>query len=165
MDVAFERYAHADPAFEIDLPAGAEVGTVAGTLVVARAPQSASSSPFRSNLTIVAEELPADVDPAEHEEASLVQEAAGLPGWRLIDRATDTIDGDAASRTLATYMVGRGSGVDVGRDLPVTLEQWRLVRGGHAWIASASCETGDYALFGQLWATCATSLRVGRAAS
>lgn len=165
MDVAFERYTHADPAFEIDLPAGAEVGAVAGTLVVARAPESASSSPFRSNLTIVAEELPDDVDPAEHAEASLVQEAEGLPGWRLIDRATDMIDGHEASRTLATYIVGRESGVDFGRDLPVTLEQWRLVRGSRAWIASASCETGDYALFGQLWATCATSLRVGNSSS
>lgn len=159
----FERYAHADPPFEIAFPAGAELGVMPGTLVMARAPDGLSSSPFRSNLTLVAEDLLEDIDPAEHAEASLAEEARSLPGWRLIDSATDRVDDTDAERTLATYLVERSSGIDFGRDLSVTLEQWRLVRGRRAWIASASCETGDFGLFGEVWATCARSLRIGAA--
>ena len=82
-----ERYRHPAPAFEIDLPTGFEVGVMPGVLVVARAPEAASASPFRANLTVVAQQLPPGVDPVELSDGSLAEQARTFPGWRLIDRA------------------------------------------------------------------------------
>jgi hypothetical protein len=159
------RYVHEDPAFAIDMPVDADLGTTAGMLVVARAPEGLTASPFRSNLTIVAQDLPGDVDHAELAEQSLAEEARALPNWRLIDRATETVGELPAERTLATYIVGRGSGVDFGRDLSVTVQQWRIVEGTRQWITSASCETPEFALVGDLWADSAVTLRLGAPAS
>jgi hypothetical protein len=157
--VELERYRHPDPRFEIDLPQGAELGVMPGMVLVARLPEDASPSPFRSNLTIVAQELPAGVDVSAHGDASLAEEARSLPEWRLIDRAPAEVGGRTAERTLATYRLGRDSGIDAGRALSVTVEQWRLLRDGLAWIVSASCESGDYGLVCDLWTECAESLR------
>jgi hypothetical protein len=159
------RHEHPDPPFAIDLPAGAELGVMPGVLLVARLPRELSGSPFQSNLTVVAEDLPADVDAEAHAEASLRQEAEALPGWRLIDRAQAQVGEAPADRTLATYLVGRRSGVDLGRQVSITLEQWRLRHGARSWIVSASCETGDYGLLGELWTACAESLRPGAGAA
>src|SRR5262245_51744016 len=101
--VELERYRHPDPAFDIDLPAAAELGVMPGTLIVARAPEGASDSPFRTNLTVVAQHLPPGVDRERYAEAALAQEAGSLPEWRLIDRAPAEVDGRPAERTLATY--------------------------------------------------------------
>ena len=158
-----ERYRHADPAFEIDLPPGTEVGTMPGMLVVARAPEDASSSPFRTNLTVVAQELPPGTGPRALAEASLAEAARSFPGWRLIDRAPARLGELTAERTLATYLPSRRSGVDFGRPLSVAVEQWRVLHGGLAWILSASCETPDYGCFGDVWRACAASWRPGEA--
>jgi hypothetical protein len=152
-----ERYSHPDPAFEIDFPAGFELGTMPGTLVAARAP--AGASPFRPNLTVIAQELPPGIDPAALSEASLAEQARSFPRWRLIDRAEARIGGLPAERTLVTYLLTRDSGVDLGREVSITVEQWRMLRAGEAWIVSASCETAEYGLLGDLWSACAESLR------
>jgi hypothetical protein len=157
------RVRGSDPPFAIDLPDGLELGEMPGVLLVARAPEDVSGSPFRTNLTVVAEELPPDADLAAHAEASLADAARNLPGWRLIDRAPAQVGGRDGERTLATYLVARDSGVDFGRDLSVTVEQWRVVHEGRAWIASASCETGEYGLVCDAWTACAESLRPGGA--
>ena len=162
--VELERYQHPDPGFEIDLPQGVELGVMPGMVLVARLPLDESRSPFRGNLTIVAQELPAGVDVAAHGDASLAEEARSLPNWRLIDRAPAEVGGLPAERTLATYRLGRDSGIDAGRALSVTVEQWRLLRDGLAWIVSVSCESSEYGLFCDLWTACAESLRPGEAA-
>jgi hypothetical protein len=156
-----QRYRHPDPTFEIDLPPGAEVGTMPGTLIVARAPEQASASPFRTNLTVVAHEVPGGIDPERYAEAALAESARALPRWRLIDRAPAQIDGLPAERALATYLMSRASGVDFGRELSVAVEQWWQLREGMAWILSASCEAAEYGRFGELWAACAESLQPG----
>ena len=156
-----ERHVHPDPRFEIDLPSGTELGIMPGVVLVARAPESASSSPFRTNLTVVAQALPAGADPDRYAELALAEEAGSFPDWRLIDRAEAWIGELPAERTLATYRLSRSSGVDFGRELSVTVEQWRLVHEDLAWIVSASCETGEYALVADLWTACAESLRPG----
>ena len=153
------RYAHDEPAFEIDLPADAELAEMDGMLLAARAPEGTTASPFRSNLTIVAQDLPGDIDHEALAEASLAHEARTFPNWRLIDRSAAQLGDTPAERTLATYVMGRASGVDFGRDLSVTVQQWRVICGSRAWIASASCETPDFALVGDLWAACAETLR------
>jgi hypothetical protein len=155
------RHRHADPAFAIDLPDGVELGDVPGTLLAARQPADASASPFRSNLTVVAEPLPDGLDLDVYCEGSLAVQARMFPHWRLLDRDTVEVSERPALRTLATYRVARDSGVDFGRTLSVTVEQWRLVAGRMAWIASASCETPEYGLVGETWAESATSLVVG----
>lgn len=155
------RYVHDEPAFEIELPADAELEEVPGMLLAARAPEGVTASPFRSNLTIVAQDLPGDDVHDALAEASLAEEARTLPNWRLIDRAPAQLGDLPAERTLATYVVGRASGVDFGRDLSVTVQQWRTIQGSRAWIASASCETPDFALVGDRWAACAATLRPG----
>jgi hypothetical protein len=156
-----QRYLHADPAFGIDLPDGVELMEVPGMLLTARRPAEVSASPFRSNLTIVAEPLPEGLDFEAYCEGSLPLQARMFPHWRLLDRETVEVSERPALRTLATYRVARDSGIDFGRTLSVTVEQWRLVADGAAWIASASCETPEYGLVGETWAESATSLLVG----
>jgi hypothetical protein len=155
------RYRHADPAFAIDLPEGVELGDVPGMLLAARRPAEASTSPFRSNLTVVAEPLPEELDLAAYCEGSLAVQARMFPHWRLLDFETVEVSARPAVRTLATYRAARDSGVDFGRTLSVTVEQWRFVADRTAWIASASCETPEYGLVGEAWAESATSLVVG----
>jgi hypothetical protein len=154
-----ERYRHPAPAFEIDLPTGFELGVMPGVLVVARAPEAASASPFRANLTVVAQQLPPGVDPVELSDGSLAEQARTFPGWRLIDRAEARIGELPAERTLATYRVTRDSGIDMGRGVSIAVEQWRALAGDVAWIVSGSCETAEYGLVGELWRACAESLR------
>jgi hypothetical protein len=154
-----ERYRHPDPTFEIDLPAGFELGVMPGVLIVARAPETASRSPFRANLTVVAQELPPGVDPVALSDGSLAEQARSFPRWRLIDRAEARIGELPAERTLATYLVTRDSGIDMGRSVSVAVEQWRAQAGDVAWIVSGSCETPHYGLVADLWAACAESLR------
>jgi hypothetical protein len=156
------RYRHADPAFAIDLPDGVELGDVPGMLLAARRPAEASASPFRSNLTVVAEPLPEGLGLDAYCEGSLAVQARMFPHWRLLDRETVEVSDRRAVRTLATYRAARDSGVDFGRTLSVTVEQWRLVADRTAWIASASCETPEYGLVGEVWAESATSLEVGQ---
>lgn len=157
------RHRHADPAFGIDLPDGVDLIDVPGMLLTARRPAEASASPFRSNLTVVAEPLPEGLDLDAYCEGSLAVQARMFPHWRLLDRETVEMSDQPAVRTLATYRAARDSGVDFGRTLSVTVEQWRLVAGRTAWIASASCETPEYGLVGEAWAESATSLVVGDA--
>jgi hypothetical protein len=157
-------YRHDDPAFEIDLPVGMEVGAMPGVCVVAREPEG-ERSPFRSNLTVVAQDLPPGIDPVELAEASLAEEARRFPHWRLIDRAPARVGELDAERTLATYRLARDSGVDFGRELSIAVEQWRAQVGERVWIVSASAESGDYGLVSELWAACAESLRPGGGAA
>lgn len=155
------RHEHADPPFAIDLPDGVELIDLPGMLMTARRPAEASRSPFRSNLTLVAEPLPDGLDLGAYCDGSLAVQAQMFPHWRLVDREAAEVGGRPAVRTLATYRAARDSGVDFGRVLSVAVEQWRLLDENMAWIASASCETPEYAMVGEAWAASVGSLRVG----
>jgi hypothetical protein len=98
-----------------------------GVLVVASAPASATRSPFRTNLTVVAQQLAAGTDPEDYAAGALAEAARSFPDWRLIDRTAVEIAGLRGERTLATYRVAQDSGIDFGRELSVAVEQWRLV--------------------------------------
>lgn len=153
---------HADPPFAIDLPADVEIDTeAAGTLLVARDPGGEARSPFRANLTVVAERLPDGFDPAEYSTTALAQAERSIPGWRLIDRTDTTIAGRPGERTLATYLITPESGIDLGRAVSVTLEQWRVIDADVAWIVSCSCDTAEYWQAADTWTRCAESLRLG----
>jgi hypothetical protein len=150
-------YRHRDPAFEIGVPAGFELGALPGALVVARAPEG--RSPFRANLTVVAHELPPETDAAALSDGALAEQARSFPGWRLIDRAAARVGGLRAERTLITYLLTRDSGIDLGREASIAVEQWRTLGSGVSWIVSGSCETPEYGRFAPLWSACAASLR------
>ena len=152
---------HADPPFAIELPDGVELIDLPGMLLTARRPAEASRSPFRSNLTVVAEPLPPGLHLDAYCDGSLAVQARMFPHWRVIDREAVELGDRPAVRTLATYRAARDSGVDFGRVLSGTVEQWRLLDDGTAWIASASCETPEYGLVGEAWAASVGSLRVG----
>ena len=156
-----ERYRHPDPEFEIDVPAGFDLGAMPGALVVARAPEGTSASPFRANLTVVAQQLPPGIDAATLSQASLAEQAHCFPGWRLIDRAGAWIGGLPAERTLVTYLLTRDSGLDLGRETSIAVEQWRMLRSDVAWIVSGSSETPEYGRFAGVWSVCAGSLVAG----
>ena len=158
------RHVHADPPFALDLPDEVELIELPGMLLTALRPAGATASPFRSNLTVVAEALPDGLDLDAYCEGSLAVQARMFPHWRVIDREATELGGEPALRTLATYRAARDSGADFGRVLSVTVEQWRLIAGRTAWVASASCETPEYALVGEAWAASVGSLRVGAAA-
>jgi hypothetical protein len=150
------RHCHADPAFTIDLPPDVELLSVSGLPLIARDPASGSGSPFRANLTVAVGALEPAADPPV--------ELESLPSWRLIDRAEDTLGGLPAERVLATYVLDAQDGVDLGRPVSVTLEQWRLEHAGQAWVVSCSCDTLEYALAARTWAVCAESVRPGATA-
>jgi hypothetical protein len=154
-----ERHRHPDPACAIDLPAGFEVGTMPGMLLVARAPEGFSPSPFAPNLTLAAQRLSPATDLGALGDEALAVAQRSLPAWRLLDRTDATIGRLEGERTLATYLVRRGSGVDLGRDVSVAVEQWRVVGDGLAWIVSGSCESAEYGQLCDLWAASAESLR------
>jgi hypothetical protein len=137
------------PEFFIDLPEDVEVGELPGTLLVARDPRGAS--PFRANLTVVAEQVPPGFGLAEYTAAGLDQAVDAIPGFRLIDRAEATLAGLPAERTLATYLAGPVS---------VTLEQWRAIAGDRAWVVSCSCDTAEYFKAADVWSACAESLEL-----
>jgi hypothetical protein len=157
------RYRHPDPAFAIDLPAEAERSSD-GALLVAREPVPDPAPAFRANLTVVAEQIPGGLGFAAYVDRSIADESEMLPGWRLIDREDTEIGGRPAVRTLATYLASAMPGFDVGRDLSVALEQWRIEHAGAAWIASVSCDAVEYALVAEVWRACAESLRPGETA-
>ncbi len=148
------------PDFTIDLPEDVEVGELPGTLLVARDPNGAS--PFRANLTVVAEALPPGFGLAEYTAAGLDQAEAAIPGFRLIDRAETQLAGRPAVRTLATYLVTPESGIDLGRPVSVTLEQWRTIADDRAWVVSCSCDTAEYWQAAEGWSACAESLELTR---
>jgi hypothetical protein len=150
------RHCHADPPFTIDLPPDVELFSVPGVPLIARDPTSGSGSPFRANLTLAVDALEPAADPPV--------ELESLPSWRLIDRAEDTVAGLPAERLLATYVLDAQDGVDLGRPVSVTLEQWRLAHAGLAWVVSCSCDTLEYAVAARTWAVCAESLRPGATA-
>ena len=152
-----ERYRHDDPPFTVDLPAGAELGVMPGLLIVARAPEAATVSPFRPNITILAQELPAGTDLDALADAAIDEAARCLPAWHLLDREAGE---GADERTLATYLA-RLEGVDLGREVPVVVEQWRRVHDGLLWVLSASCELAEYGELADLWDACARSLAPG----
>jgi hypothetical protein len=150
------RHCHADPPFTIDLPPDVELFSVPGVPLIARDPTGGSGSPFRANLTVAVDALEPAMDPPV--------ELESLPSWRLIDRAEDSVGGLPAERLLATYVLDAQDGVDLGRPVSVTLEQWRLEHAGRAWVVSCSCDTLEYALAARTWAVCAESLRPGATA-
>jgi hypothetical protein len=153
-------------AFAIDVPEGAEEadaraqGLPAELVLAVREPAGATESPFRSNLTVVAEPVPAGTGLAAYADASIATESEMLPGWRLIDREDTSVGELPAVRTLASYLGSAMPGLDFGRPLSITLEQWRLLHAGTGWVVSASCETAEYALVCDAWRACAESLRL-----
>jgi hypothetical protein len=167
--VPLERHRHADPAFTIDVPEGIEHveagarGVPAEVLLAVREAAEASPSPFQSNLTVVAEPLPGGMDLEAYADASLDTESEMLPGWRLIDREQTQVGGMPAVRTLGSYLGSGVPGMALERPLSITVEQWRVLHRDTAWVVSASCETGDYALVCDTWSACAESLRPGEA--
>jgi hypothetical protein len=161
--VELVRYRHPAPPFALDLPAEAERSSK-GALLVAREHAPEVAPAFRANLTVVAEQIPAGISLGEYAERSIDHESEMLPGWRLIDREDTEIGGRPAVRTLATYLGSAVPGFDLGRDLSIALEQWRIEHEGDAWIASVSCDAVEYALVSEVWRVCAESLRPGETA-
>lgn len=137
-----QRHQHA--AFAIDLPEDVELVEQPGTMLAAR--DQAGASPLRANLTVVAERLPDDVGLDEYTALGLDLLEERVPGFRLIDRTQ--------GRTLATYLV------QLERPVSVTLEQWRTIVDGVAWVVSGSCDTAEYWQAADVWAACAESLEV-----
>ena len=159
------RHRHADPACAMDVPNAFELGVMPGVLFVARAPSGLfSSSPFLPNVTVTAAELGPDALPEDLGEQALSYAERTLAAWRLIDRTDAELAGMPGERTLASYLVRPGSGLDLGRDVVVTVEQWRVVGDRLSWVVSGSSESLDYGQVADLWAAMAESLAVGERA-
>jgi hypothetical protein len=159
---ALVRHHGRAPAFGIDVPAEAGVQTGEPVLLTAVEPRRPDGGPlFASSLTVVAESLPPGTDLAAYTDGSLATESEMFPGWRLIDRAEVPVGDLPGTRTLATYLASSVAGLDFGRDVSVTLEQWRVIHEGLGWVVSVSVETPDYHLVCDGWAACAESLRPG----
>jgi hypothetical protein len=157
----YTLYRHLDPPFTIELPADGEAIEQPGVMLLVRDPEGTSASPFRANLNLVAEALPPHADLDGYTAAGLEATAERLPGWRLIDRAEEPVGDRPGERTLASYLLTPESGVDLGRAVSVTLEQWRVFHDGLAWIVSGSCDTGEYRSAAPAWAAIVSTWRLG----
>jgi hypothetical protein len=163
-ELTLVRRVHPDPACSIALPEEFDAGTAAGVLLAARAPDGLfSSSPFAPNLTLGVQPLLPGADREQLSVDSLALAQRTFNAWRLIDREETEIAGLEGERTLATYLVRPGSGVELGRDVVVAVEQWRLHGEGLMWTISCSCESGDYGQLSDLWNVLAESFEPGEA--
>ena len=85
---------------------------------------------------------------------SLRSQGELLFGHRLIDLEAWTLGGRPATRTLAHHAQQR---------LAITIEQWRVVEGSHAYTVTCSCATLDYATVADGFREAAESLVPGAA--
>ncbi len=93
--------------------------------------------------------MPAGTTAAALADASLATQARELSAFRTIDRATATLAGGEAVRTLAHHEVA---------EVAVTLEEWRLVAAGSGYTVTASCWTLDYPSVADAFTAAAESL-------
>ena len=148
-----EPYTHPELGFTMQLPAGIEIGEeVPGVALLARTVEEAAISPFRANLTVVAERLPAGTDAEGYTDQSLAAQEPLLESYYLIDRAPAVVGGRPATRTLGHHAFQAHA---------VALEQWRVVDGDTGYVISASCEALEYDSVADGFAACAESFRPG----
>jgi hypothetical protein len=130
------RYRHPELGFELALPDGSELhDDMDGMAIVAVEPNEPSSG-FRANLVVTVEEVGVGTSVQSYTEVSLRSQGELLFGHRLIDLEPLTIDARPATRTLAHHAQEHRA---------ITIEQWRVVEGTHAYTVTCSCATLDYA--------------------
>jgi hypothetical protein len=146
------RYRHPELGFELAVPDGSELhDDMDGMALVAVEPKEPSSG-FRANLVVTVEEVGAGIAVETYTEASLRSQGELLYGHRLIDLEPLTVGGRPAIRTLAHH---------AQKHLAITVEQWRLVEGPHAYTVTCSCATLDYATVADGFREAAESLVPG----
>lgn len=161
-ELTLVRQVHADPACSLAVPEEFDLGLADGVLLAARAPDGTfSSSPFAPNLTLLVQPLAPGADREQLAVDALAFSQRTFNAWRLIDRTDVEIAGLPGERTLATYLVRPGSGVELGRDVVVAVEQWHLYDVGLLWTISCSCESADYGQLSDLWSVLAESFEPG----
>lgn len=152
--IALKRYVHPALGFGLDLAPGMEIYDKGPDVaLVAREAEGSGTSPFRANLTVVAERLHPGTSLEDYVEASLEKQAGMLDDWRLIDRAETTVSGLPAVRTLGHHVYG---------EFGIVLEQWRVVDGELAWVVAAQCDALEYSAVADVATACAESLELPR---
>jgi len=146
-----EHYVHRKLRFEIDLPVGLQTRTdLRGIALAAWDPQGTPATPFHTNLTVVAEQLPEPFELPAYADRSLATQADVLLRWHLFDREETDIGGIPAVRTLGHHSDG---------ELAIVAEQWRLIHDGRGWVLTASCGALDYPGAGDIWRAVAETFR------
>ena len=131
-----EHYVHRKLRFEIDPRSGSRPEP---TCAASRSPRGirkgTPATPFHTNLTVVAEQLPEPFELPAYADRSLATQADVLLRWHLFDREETDIGGIPAVRTLGHHSDG---------ELAIVAEQWRLIHDGRGWVLTASCGALDY---------------------
>jgi hypothetical protein len=141
------EYRDPELGFTIAFPQGSEVDRdVPGTAVVAY--DAGVEDAFRTNLVITVDDGAADVE--AYTDAGLEAMASALRAFQLLDRASTTLGGEPATRTLAHHDA---------QGWAVTVEQWRVVHGGRGYTITASSATLDYDAVADTLAEAAESFR------
>jgi hypothetical protein len=148
------RYRHPELGFELELPKGIEVREDMDGLALVAVEPGEPSSGFRANLVVTIEEVGPGTAVESYTEASLRSQGELLYGHRLIDFEMTEVSRRPATRTLAHH---------AQEHLAITIEQWRLVEGAHAYTVTASCATLDYATVADGFREAAESLVPGAA--
>ena len=130
------RYRHPELGFELDVPEGTELRDDMDGLALVALEPGVPPSGFRANLVVTVEEVAPATPVGPYTDASLRSQGELLLGHRLIDLEITAVAGRPATRTLAHHAQGH---------LAITIEQWRLVEGSHAYTVTGSCATLDYA--------------------
>ena len=153
MELALETYRHPTLGFAIDLPPGLELhASLPGAALVAVEREDAlPHGAFRSNLTVIAQDVGPGVALDAQLERSLLDQERVLEGFRLLDREATTLAGLPAVRTLAHHRSGG--------DLAVVAEQWTTMRDGLAWTVTCTCEALAYDVSADVLSAAAESLR------
>lgn len=141
------EYRHPELGFTIAFPPGSEVDEdVPGTAVVAY--DAGVEDGFRTNLVVTVDDGAGDVE--AFTDAGLEALPPALRAFQLLDRASTTLGGAPATRTLVHHDA---------QGWAVTLEQWRVVDGGRGYTITASAATLDYDAVADALAEAAESFR------
>lgn len=128
-------YRHPELGFTIDLPAGTEYRDGLADIALIALEPDRDESPFRANVTVVAEETVLETGLDAHCDATIAMQGHRLAGFLLLDREMARLTGHEACRTLAHHHAN---------GLALAIEQWHLLAKGLAYTLTASCWALDY---------------------
>jgi hypothetical protein len=144
-------YRHPAAGFTLPLPASWELAEDPRSDVALIAVEPEHPGPFRANVVVTVERLPAglDVDAWQANADELLGRA--LRGYLLLDRERQHVDGRIVLRRLAHHSREESGAI--------TMEQWTTIHDGMGFTLTASAGTLEYDALAETFAGIAAGFR------
>jgi hypothetical protein len=148
--VSTVTYRHPTAGFSVALPPGWELAEDPEPGIAMVAIEPAGRSPFRTNVVVTIEALPAGADLERWRARTESALARGLRSYVLLDVEMSERDGHGILHRLASHVrEDRG---------PITVEQWTVIDGERALTLTASAGAARYVGLVALFAEIGSSL-------